>query len=319
MTSVAIPKTGIRFVPTEPLISNRRLWTTRLMSGLYALLAAAAFFTVGYVAHAAESVGRYADVNGLHMYYEVHGEGTPILLIHGGLCTVDACFGDLIERLASTRKVIAYEYQGHGHTADIDRPLRFDLLADDASKFLKVLNIQRADVLGFSDGAGVAFQLARTHPEQVKSLITISLFTTRDGAYPELFAGMKTLDANKLKQTPIYDAYRKVAPKPEQFDQLCAKVGAMTDGFQDVPIDEVRALKVPTMFILGDADMVKPEHAVALFRAVGGGVFGDMVAPPPSRLAIRPGTTHFGLISRSKWIAEMVTEFLQPAAKNAVK
>jgi len=110
-----------------------------------------------------------------------------------------------------------------------------------------------------------------------------------------------------------------VAPKPEQFDQLCAKVSAMTDGFQDVPIDEVRTLKMPTMFILGDADMVKPEHAVALFRTVGGGVFGDMVPPPPSRLAILPGTTHFGLVSRSKWIAEMVTEFLQPAAKNAMK
>lgn len=283
------------------------------------LVAVVAFLAVSSAAHAAEPIGKYADVNGLHMYYEVHGEGAPILLIHGGLCTINACFGQLIEQLALTRQVIAYEFQGHGHTADIDRPLRFDLLADDASKFLKVLKIQRADVLGFSDGAGVAFRLARTHPEQVRSLITLSLFTTREGAYPELFAGMKSLNPNALKQTPIYEAYRKVAPKPEQFDQLCVKLSAMTDAFQEVPVDEVKAVKMPTMFIFGDADMVKPEHAVALFRATGGGVFGDMVPTPPTRLAILPGTTHFGLVSRSKWIAEMVGEFLETAVEHPVK
>jgi pimeloyl-ACP methyl ester carboxylesterase len=282
-------------------------------------LAAVALFTVGSAAEAAEPAGQYVDVNGLHMYYEVHGQGSPILLIHGGLCTIDACFGALIDKLAPTRKVIAYEFQGHGHTADIDRPLRFDLLADDASKFLKALKLERADVLGFSDGAGVAFQLARTHPEQVSSLITLSLFTTREGAYPELFAGMKNLNPNSLKKTPVYDAYRKVAPKPEQFDQLCAKLSGMTAAFQETPIDEVKALRMPMFFILGDADIVKPEHTVALFRAAGGGVYGDMVPPPPTRLAILPGTTHFGLVSRSKWIAEMVTEFLQNAANKAAK
>jgi pimeloyl-ACP methyl ester carboxylesterase len=125
---------------------------------------------------------------------------------------------------------------------------------------------------------------------------------------------MKNINVAALKRTPIYDAYRKVAPKPEQFDQVCAKLSAMTDAFQEVPIDEVKALRMPTMFILGDADMVKPEHAVALFRAAGGGVFGDMVPSPPTRLAILPGTTHFGLVSRSKWIAEMVTEFLDGPA-----
>jgi pimeloyl-ACP methyl ester carboxylesterase/uncharacterized protein YndB with AHSA1/START domain len=275
--------------------------------------------TLGAAAYSAEPVGKYADVNGLHMYYEVHGKGAPVLLIHGGLCTVNVCFGQLIENLAATRQVIAYEYQGHGHTADIDRPLRPDLLADDASKFLTFLKIQKADVLGFSDGAIVAFDLARTHPEQVNALITMALYTRREGAYPELFAGMKTLNASELKRTPIYDAYRKVAPKPEQFDQLCKKVSAFTDAVQDVPIDEVKTLKMPTMFILGDADMVKPEHAVELFRATGGGVFGDVVTPPPTRLAILPGTTHYGLISRSKWIAEMVEEFLQSTAKKPIK
>lgn len=293
----------------KTVICKKRLFAVRI-------IVAVALAATHSAAHAGEPLGKYANINGLHMYYEVHGKGAPILLIHGGLCTISACFGPLIEKLESTRQVIAYEFQGHGHTEDIDRPLRFDLLADDASKFLKVLKIQRADVLGFSDGAQIAFQLARTHPEQVNSLITMSLFTTREGAYPELFSGMKNINVAALKRTPIYDAYRKVAPKPEQFDQVCAKLSAMTEAFQEVPIDEVKALSMPTMFILGDADMVKPEHAVALFRAAGGGVFGDMVPSPPTRLAILPGTTHFGLVSRSKWIAEMVTEFLDgPASR----
>jgi pimeloyl-ACP methyl ester carboxylesterase len=253
------------------------------------------------------------------MYYEVHGKGSPILLIHGGLCTISGCFGPLIEKLAPTRQVIAYEFQGHGHTADIDRPLRANLLADDASKLLKVLKIQKADVLGFSDGAQVAFQLARIYPEQVNTLIRISLFTSRDGAYPELFAGMKALNADALKQTPFYEAYRQVAPKPEQFAQVCSKLSAMTNEFEDMPLDEVKRLKMPTMFIFGDADMVKPQHAAALFRAAGGGVFGDMVPVPPTRLAVLPGTTHVGLISRSGWIAEMVTEFLSAMANRPEK
>jgi pimeloyl-ACP methyl ester carboxylesterase len=147
----------------------------------------------------------------------------------------------------------------------------------------------------------------------------MSLFITRDVAYPELFDGMKNMNVNALKKSPIYEAYRKVAPNPEQFDQVCAKLSAMTEAFQEVPIAEVKALKMPTMFIFGDADMVKPEHAAALFRAAGGGVFGDIVPPPPARLAILPGTTHFGLVSRSKWIAEMVAEFLQPQSKIPVE
>jgi pimeloyl-ACP methyl ester carboxylesterase len=244
-----------------------RVFNQRLPTAGSIVVALVAFLAVHPAASASQPIGKYADVNGLHMYYEVHGKGAPILLIHGGLCTIKACFGPLIDKLALTRQVIAYEFQGHGHTADIDRPLRFDLLADDASKFLKILKIQKADVLGFSDGAGVALQLARTHPEQIGSLITMSLFITRDGAYPELFDGMKNMNVNALKKSPIYEAYRKVAPNPEQFDQVCAKLSAMTEAFQEVPIAEVKALKMPTMFIFGDADMVKPEHAAALFRA----------------------------------------------------
>ncbi|MGQ0485152.1 MAG: alpha/beta fold hydrolase [Hyphomicrobiales bacterium] len=265
---------------------------------------------------AEEIKGQYADINGLHMYYEVHGQGAPILLIHGGLCTIDICFGALIDELAKKHQVIAYEFQGHGHTADIDRPLRTELLADDASKLLAYLNIPRADVLGYSIGAGTALDLARTHPKQVNKLITLSLSINRNGSYPELFSGMKEVTPDMFKGSPWLDAYNEVAPHPEQFGDVLKKISDMTANVQDVSIDELKKLKMPVLLIEGDSDLVKPEHGAELFRALGGGVFGDMQPMPASRLAILPGTSHVGLISRAGWIAEMVDEFLAaPPAK----
>lgn len=276
----------------------------------FAVRAAVALSLAAIGTGAAAADGKYADINGLHMYYEVHGKGAPILLIHGGLCTIEVCFGPLIEKLAATRQVIAYEFQGHGRTADIDRPLRSSLLADDAAKLLKHLGIAKADVLGYSIGAAVAFELAVTHPEQVNKLVTMSLLTTREGGYEEMFKGMSGMSADMFKGSPWLEGYNKVAPHPEQFPALLRKIVDWSQNFKDVPLDAVKTLQMPTFFILGDADMVRPEHAAELFRAVGGGVFGDVVPVPPHRLAILPGTTHVTLIQREPLIADMTNEFL---------
>lgn len=254
--------------------------------------------------------GQYADVNGLHMYYEIHGKGSPLLLIHGGLCTIEVCFGPLIEKLQASRQVIAVELQGHGHTADIDRPLRGPLLASDMSTLLKQLKIEKADVLGYSIGADVAYELAKSAPEQVNKLVTLSLMTAKAGGYPEMFQGTTGMKAEMFAGTLWLDAYNKTAPNPGNFQKLLDKIGAWSAGFEDEPIENVKSLKMPVMFIVGDSDMVRPEHAAELFRAVGGGVFGDMAPMPAARLAVLPGTTHVGLISRAGWIAEMVNEFL---------
>jgi pimeloyl-ACP methyl ester carboxylesterase len=274
---------------------------------LFAALAALIFAPSATLA---EDKGHYADINGLQMYYEVHGQGAPILLIHGGLCTIEVCFGPLIEKLSATHQVIAYEFQGHGHTADIDRPLDPDFLADDASKLLGHLGIAKADVLGYSIGADVAFHLALGHPEQVSKLITMSLMTEKEGGYPELSAGMEGLKAEMFEGSPWLEAYKAVAPDPSQFQGVLDKISAYSANATDTPMETVASLKMPVFFILGDSDMVRPEHATDLFRAVGGGVFGDVLPMPNARLAILPGTSHVGLISRADWIAGMVEEFL---------
>ena len=273
---------------------------------LGALLAASAAFTF----NAEATAGEYADINGLHMYYEVHGKGAPLLLIHGGLCTIEVCFGPLIEKLQTSRQVIAVELQGHGHTADIDRPLRGDLLASDMSALLKQLKIEKADVLGYSIGAGVAYELAKSSPAQVNKLITLSLMTSKAGGYPEMFQGTSGMKADMFKGSPWLEAYNKTAPHPEDFQKLLDKIGGWSASFKGEPIENVKALKMPVMLIIGDSDMVRPEHAAELFRALGGGVFGDMSPMPSARLAVLPGTTHVGLISRAGWMAEMVNEFL---------
>ena len=273
---------------------------------LGALLAASAALSF----NAEATAGEYADINGLHMYYEIHGKGAPLLLIHGGLCTIEVCFGPLIEKLQTSRQVIAVELQGHGHTADIDRPLRGDLLASDMSALLKQLKIEKADVLGYSIGADVAYELAKSNPAQVNKLITLSLMTSKAGGYPEMFQGTSGMKADMFKGSPWLEAYNKTAPHPENFQMLLDKIGGWSASFKDEPIENVKGLKMPVMLVIGDSDMVRPEHAAELFRALGGGVFGDMSPMPAARLAVLPGTTHVGLISRAGWMAEMVNEFL---------
>jgi len=258
----------------------------------------------------APSRGPYAEVNGLKMYYEIHGEGRPIVLVHGAFCTIDACFGPLVKQLSRSRQVIAVELQGHGHTADIDRPLSTVSMADDVAALLGRLKIASADVYGYSMGGGVAAQLAIRHPQLVRKLVIAGSALTKEGAQPGMAAMIRSIKPEMLEQSPFYEAYRKTSPHPEKFRTLVRKVQGL-DLFDGYKLDDLRKIKAPVLFLLGDADGPTVEHGAQILRLFGGGAFGDTGAPRArSQLAILPGTSHVDLISRADWIAQLITPFL---------
>ncbi len=253
---------------------------------------------------------RYANVHGLSMYYEIHGKGQPLVLLHGALSAIGTSFGKLLPDLARERRVIAVEMQGHGRTADIDRPLRYELLADDIAALLAQLGIRKADLFGWSLGAGVALQAAIRHPEVVRKLVLASVTHNQSGLYPELLAGMRNLNPGDMVGTPFYEEYIRIAPNPQDFPQLFAKQQQLDGETQDWPVEVIRAIKTPTLLIIGDADIIRPEHTVELFRLLGGGVIGDLVGLPRSQLAVLPGTTHVTLVDRASWLLSMISTFL---------
>ena len=260
------------------------------------------------------STSGYAPVNGLQMYYEIHGapnaEVSPLLLLHGALGTLNM-FGELLPSLATTRQVIAVEQQGHGRTADIDRPLRYEQMADDTATLLRQLNIDRADVFGFSMGGGIAWQLAIRHPNFVHKLVVGSSSFTRAHGYAEAVGGLEmTFSPEMFAGTPIEADYLRVAPHPEDFPALVLKVQQLTMQAEDVPAEAIEAIAAPTMIIIGDADIIRVEGAAELFRLRGGGVPGDYLGLPAAQLAVLPGTTHLTLPTRTQWLRSMVTEFL---------
>lgn len=259
----------------------------------------------------------YAPVNGLQMYYEIHGSGEPLLVLHGSFMTVEL-MGPVIPELAKTRQVIAVEMQGHGHTADIDRPVSYEQFADDAAALMQHLGIDTADIYGYSLGGGVALQMAIRHPRLVRKLVVVSATYTSDGMYPEVLAGIATITPDLFNGTPWREAYDRVAPDPSAFPRLVTRLVELDKQPFDWSKEAMRKLAAPTLIIIGDADGTRPEHAVEMLRLRGGGVFGDFAGVPASRLAILPGTTHVGLLQRAAWIAPMVTEFLDaPAPQSA--
>jgi pimeloyl-ACP methyl ester carboxylesterase len=260
----------------------------------------------------------YAPVNGLDMYYEVHGSGRPLVLLHGALSTTSVDFGAALPSLAKDRRVIAVEQQAHGHTADIDRPLSIDQMADDTAALLRHLGIGQADLFGYSMGAGIALRITLEHPELVRKLAVASLAHTRDGLHPGLLDGLQQVTPEMLAGTPFQLAYAREAPHPEAWPTLVAKVMELNRNVPEWPAEAIRSITAPTLLIIGDSDIVRPEHAVEMFRLLGGGVVGDLVGLPRSQLAVLPGTTHVTLVHRGDWLSSMIGGFLdapEPAAQ----
>lgn len=257
----------------------------------------------------------YAPVNGLQMYYEVHGEGEPLVLIHGAYAS-STMWGQILEQLAQNHQVIAVDMQAHGHTGDIDRPLRYELMADDVAALMDHLGIASADIFGYSMGAGVALQLALRHPEKVRRQVLASGSFRHDGMYPEVLAGIGQITPEVFAGSPMEALYMAEAPNPEDWPVLIEKLKDLDAQAFSWPEDEIRAIASPTFLIFGDGDVVTPEHAVEMFRLFGGGVPADLTGLPKSRLAILPATTHVTVAEEQpERLVSMIEDFLaQPVA-----
>jgi pimeloyl-ACP methyl ester carboxylesterase len=261
----------------------------------------------------------YAAANGLNMYYEIHGAGgLPLVLLHGAFSAIGTSFGKLLPGLAQNRQVIAFDMQAHGRTADIDRPLSLEQMADDTVAALQQLGIDQADIFGYSMGAGVALHLAIRHPNVVRKLVLASVTYTISGIHPGLMDGLAEMKPEMMFGSPWHDEYMQIAPNPHAFATLFAKKTQMDRGIRDIPAETIQAITAPTLLIIGDSDIVRPEHAVEMFRLLGGGVAGDLAGLPSAQLAILPGTTHVTVVYRDDLLIPIIRPFLDapmPEAK----
>ena len=214
---------------------------------------------------AAQSNGRYANVNGLKMYYEVHGDGFPLVLIHGGGSTIGTTFGRILPVLAKTHKIIAVEMQAHGHTADINRPLSFEQDADDVAELLKQLHIGKADIFGFSNGASTTLEMAIRHPELVNKIIVASTMYKKEGAYPWFWDMMAHPTFEGMPQA-LKDAYLQINPDTNALHTMYKRDVARMQSFKDIKEEDIKTIKAPALIIVGDKDVVRPEHAVEMWR-----------------------------------------------------
>lgn len=255
---------------------------------MMSMLLASSTYTPGEIMQPGENVSRLpskplasgrAPVNGIEMYYEVHGrrDGVPLVLLHGGGSTIEVTFSRVLPVFASSRRVIAVEEQGHGRTTDRDAPVTFETSADDVAALLRHLEVEKADLLGFSNGASIALQVAIRHPRLVRKLIFASAMTKRDGAHPQLWEFMSKADFSNMPQ-PLKDAFLRVNPDAQKLKTMHDKDAARMRSFKDVPDELVRSVRAPTLIVLGDQDIVKPEHALELTRLIAG-----------ARLLILPG------------------------------
>jgi pimeloyl-ACP methyl ester carboxylesterase len=243
----------------------------------------------------------YAPVNGLRMYYEVHGpaRGTPLVLLHGGDPAIETSWARVLPALARTRRVIAFDQQGHGRTADVDRPFTFEGSADDTAALLAFLKVAKADLMGFSNGANIAMQVAIRHPEVVRRLVLVSGMVRQEGLRPEFRQGMQKATLEDMPPH-LADAYRRTSPHPEQLPSFFRKSVDRMLGFRGWPESAVRSIAAPALVVIGDADVVRPEHAVEMARLL-----------PHARLSILPLTDHEGVVfARAGWLVPMVEAFL---------
>ena len=259
------------------------------------LLAAALSLAFAAPALTAEPVTGYAPVNGLQMYYEIHGEGEPLLLLHGAYMSIGSNWAGLIPTLSQTRQVIAVELQAHGRTGDADRPITYAGMADDVAALMDHLKVEDAAVFGYSMGGGVALRLAMQHPEKVSRLIAASAAINYD-AYPDDFYSMiEGFTPEMFKGSPFEAEYLKLSPNKDGFPNLVDKLKALDLDRFAWPEADLAKIAVPSLLIFGDADIVKPEHQVQMHKLLGGVLNGDMTGLPKTQILVLPGTTHIGV------------------------
>jgi pimeloyl-ACP methyl ester carboxylesterase len=272
-----------------------------------------------------QSRSGYLPVNGLNLYYEVYGSlgasKPPLLLIPGAFMATDS-MGGWADAFARERAVIVFDQQGHGRTPDTSRQMSYEQFADDAAALLRALGVERADVMGYSQGGGVALQLAIRHESLVNKLVSMSATYRKDGWYPSVFDAIGSLGADAFAGTPVTDAFLAHTPDAKAFDAYLEKMKHLNVNDQDISDEEMRSISAKTMVIVGDADGVKPEHALAMFKLRGGGdegaaAAGTLRGVPAARLVVLPAMSHIGLAGESEVLVPMVSAFLDdrpPAA-----
>jgi pimeloyl-ACP methyl ester carboxylesterase len=268
---------------------------------------------------AAPSRHGHLPINGLSLYYEVHGElgrsgRSPLLLIPGAFMATDS-MAPWVSAFAGERTVIVFDQQGHGRTPDTSRRMSYEQFADDAATLLRELGVERADVMGYSQGGGVALQLALRHPALVDKLVSMSATYRKDGWYPAVFEGLRGLSAATFAGTPVEKAFKEHTPDAAAFDAYLEKMKVLNIDDQNITDEQMRSISAKTMVIVGDADGVKPEHALAMFKLRGGGdeeaaASGMLQTAPAARLVILPATSHVGISGESAVLAPMVRAFL---------
>jgi pimeloyl-ACP methyl ester carboxylesterase len=256
-----------------------------------------------------EAQSSYAPVNGLKVYCKIHGSPgdrkPPLVLIHGGGDTIGTSFGHVLPALARDRQVVAFEQQGYGHTADVaDRPFSLEQSADDTAALLEYLHIGQADLFGFSNGGTIALQAAIRHPRVVRKLVVPSAFFKRDGGYPWFWDSMAHARLENMPKE-LMDACLEVVPHPENLPTFFARAAQRMHDFKDIPPDAIRSIAAPTLVIVGDTDVMRPEHAMETFRLL-----------PHAELAVLPGTDHMAMMTRTEWLVPMIGGFLDAAMPN---
>jgi pimeloyl-ACP methyl ester carboxylesterase len=273
-------------------------------------LIATSMLLAGTAVANAQATGARVRVNGMQMYYEVSGAGDPLVVLHGAYMNIPT-MGAIIPELAKTHRVYAVELQGHGRTTDIDRPITYPNMADDVAAFMDAVRLPKADVFGYSMGAGAGLQLAIRHPAKVNRLVAASVSYDAKGFQPEFTAMIPQMTVEMILGMPFAADYKKLAPNPDGFPALVRKLIAL----EKEPLAweaEVKAIKAPVLVIAGDADVVTLEHMVAMFRLLGGGVMGDMGKPlAESRLAILPATSHTAVITQTALLHALIEPFLK--------
>jgi pimeloyl-ACP methyl ester carboxylesterase len=262
--------------------------------------------------------GHYAHVNAIDLYYEIHGAGEPLIMLHGGFGTFDT-FAALSPALAEQYQIIGVDLYGHGRTALTERPINFAQMADDIAALIDHLGLEKASVLGYSLGGAIALQTAICHPAQVHKLIIISTPFKRSGWHPEIQTGMASIAPEFFIGTPMHDAYKKIAPKPDDFTRFVASMKKGMSQDYDWTAD-VSTLQSPTLIIAGDADALPPSHAAEFFQLLGGGTKdagwnGEHLIP--SQLAILPGATHYNIVFRPDLLLPVLKSFLTPQPAKA--